>query len=127
MILGIGDSYSVRPGEWHRFWNPSATEDIVFDAKVFPAHQGFERMLHIFYGIAADGHGNEQGFPNFFYLLMLTHMGEVGYPGVKGFVMALLVRVVGWIGRVTGEEERLTIKYYGRPITEEERVKWKLA
>ena len=129
MILkNKNDTYSVVPGEWHRFWNPSATEDIVFDAKVFPAHQGFEKTLHIFYGLVADGRGTKEGFPkSFFHQLMLANMGEVGYPGFMGFVMGLLARVVGFIARATGEEERLTRKYYGSPIDSEQRAKWKVA
>lgn len=122
-----GNTYSVKPGEWHRFFNPSQTETLVFKAKVQPAHQGFEKMLYIFYGLVADGHGTAQGFPkSMFHLLMLTAMGEVGYPGIGGWLMGLLVKTVGWVARISGEEERLTVKYYGRPITDDDRRKWKL-
>lgn len=122
-----GDTYQVQPGEWHRFFNPSSTEDIEFDASVRPAHQGFEKVLHIFYGLAADGLANAEGVPrNIFYLLMLNDMGSVGYPGVSGWLMGLVSGLAGWVARVTGVEERLTVRYYGRPITEEERRKWKV-
>jgi hypothetical protein len=120
-------TYKVQPGEWHRFFNPSKTEDIIFDGKVFPAHQGFEKTLHVFYGLVNDGHGTPEGFPkSLFYQMMLMNMGEVGYPGLLGWSMGLLAAACGWIARVTGEEERLTVKYYGRPITEAERKHWKV-
>lgn len=122
------DSYTVVPGEWHRFFNPSETEDVTFEAKVIPAHQGFEKTLYIFYGLANDGLGDEKGFPkSWVHMLMFPALGEVGYPGVFGLVVGLLSGIVGWYARVSGEEERLTRKYYGRPITEAEKKKWKVA
>ena len=122
------ETYTVKPGEWHRFFNPSETDDLIFDAKVYPAHQGFEKVLHIFYGLVSDGFGTPEGFPkSLFYQLMLMDMGGVGYPGIFGWTTGAVAGFVGWIARVTGEEERLTTKYYGRPITEEERSKWKVA
>ena len=100
----------------------------MFDARIFPAHQGFEKTLHIFYGLVADGHGTPEGLPkSFFHQLMLADMGQVGYPGFVGFVMGLLARAVGLIAKVTGEEEKLTRKYYGAPIEAEDRIKWKVA
>jgi hypothetical protein len=122
-----GETYEVRSGEWHRFFNPSKTEDIIFDAKVTPAHQGFEKNLYIFYGLANDGYATPEGFPkSLFHLMMLANMGAVGWPGVSGFFIGLVQRAVGWIAWLSGEEERLTVKYYGRPITDEERKKWKV-
>ncbi len=121
------ETYQVQPGEWHRLFNPSQTENITLDAKVQPGHQGFEKSMHIFYGLVNDGHGTPEGFPDsMFHLLLLSALGEVGYPGIGGWVMSLFARMVGFIARVSGEEERLTVKYYGRPITEEERRKWKV-
>ncbi|KAK5167024.1 uncharacterized protein LTR77_007753 [Saxophila tyrrhenica] len=120
------ETYRVQPGEWHRFFNPSKTESIVFDGKVEPAHQRFEINLHIFYGLVNDGHGTPEGFPDLWHLLMLTSMAEIGYQGFGGWVMGMVAGVVGFIARVTGEEERLTVKYYGRPITDEEKRKWKV-
>ena len=122
------DSYTVVPGEWHRFFNPSETEDVVFDAKVIPGHQGFEKTLYIFYGLANDGLGDEHGFPkSWVHQMMFPALGEVGYPGLFGVAVSLLSRLVGWYCRVSGEEERLTRRYYGRPITEAEKKKWKVA
>lgn len=122
------DSYTVKPGEWHRFFNPSETEDVVFDAKVVPGHGGFEKTLHIFYGLAADGLSDEQGFPkSWFHQLMFPYLGEVGYPGLFGWAVAFLSTLVGWYAKLSGEEERLTRRYYGAPITREDKVKWKLA
>ena len=57
---------------------------------------------------------------------MLMSMGQVSYPGLFGWTIGLLASGVGLLARLTGEEERLTRKYFGRPITEEERVKWKV-
>ena len=56
---------------------------------------------------------------------MLMNREEVGCPGFGGWLSGVLAGLLGFIARVTGEEERLTRKYYGRPITKEERAKWK--
>ncbi|KAK3700911.1 hypothetical protein LTR37_015714 [Vermiconidia calcicola] len=122
------DPYVVKPGEWHRFFNPSETEDIIFDAKLQPAHQEFEKVLFILYGLVDDGYGTPEGFPkSIFHQLMLSNMGEVAYPGFVGWATGLAAKIAGWIAKVTGEQERLTVKYYGRPITDGERMKWKLS
>ena len=122
-----GETYTVRPGEWHRFFNPSQTETIIWDAKVVPAHQGFEKMLYIYYGLVADGYGTPDGHPkSTYHALMLVNMGEMSFAGIGGFVGKWVAKVIGVIARWTGEEERLVRKYYGRPITEEERRKWKI-
>ena len=55
-----------------------------------------------------------------------ANMGAVGWPGISGFLIGVASKVVGWIAWLSGEEERLTVKYYGRPITDEERKKWKV-
>ena len=121
------ETYQVKPGEWHRFFNPSETETLKFDAKVSPAHQGFEKVLYIFYGLVEDGHGTSEGFPkSIWHLLMLNEMGQVSYPGVSGWLMGLASKFVFMWARWSGEEERLTQKYYGRPITDAERAKWKV-
>lgn len=125
---GKNETYTVKPGEWHRFFNPSPTETIRFDAKVAPAHQGFEKLLHIFYGLVVDGYGNKEGFPkSLFYQLMLMDMGGVSYPGLFGWTFGWAARFVRMVAQATGEEERLTLKYYGRPITDAERRKFKVA
>ena len=128
LTLSKGDSHPIQAGEWHRFFNPSDSKAITFDAKVQPGHQGFEKMLHIFYGLVEDGHGTPEGFPSSLYHhFMLQDMGAVSYPGWKAWFFEQVAKVVGMVARLTGEEERLTQKYYGRPITPDERVKYKIA
>ena len=128
MIFGPGETYDVKPGEWHRFFNPSETEENVFDARVRPAHQGFEKLLYIYYGLVEDGQGTPDGAPkSLFHALLLMRLGEVGYPGFIGWLCGILAVAVGFIAWLTGEEERLTRRYYGKPIaeaTEEERRTW---
>jgi len=119
MTLKKGETYHVQPGEWHRFFNPSQTENIVFEAKVEPAHAGFEKSLYIWYGIAADGHADATGAPkSLLHFLMLASMGDMSTPGLGGWLLGLVVALAGWIGWITGEEERLTRKYYGKPVGE---------
>lgn len=82
----------------------------------------------IFYGLAEDGHSTPEGFPKSgFHLLMLMDFAQMSFPGVGGWFSSWLATVVGLIGRWTGEEERLVQKYYGKPITEEEKRKWNVA
>ncbi|KAK5125053.1 hypothetical protein LTR85_001244 [Meristemomyces frigidus] len=47
-VLRKGETYTVKPGEWHRFFNPRLDETMLFGAKVAPAHQGFEKLLYIY-------------------------------------------------------------------------------
>jgi hypothetical protein len=122
-----GESHSIKPGEWHRFFNPSETEDVVFIGRVHPSHEGFEKTLCIFYGLAADGQGAADGLPkNMFYRLMVLNMSEMGLPGIRGWIIGTMATTAGWIGRILGTEERLTVKYYGRRVTDADRKMWKL-
>ena len=122
MLLEKGQTYRIKPGEWHRFFNPSDTEDIIWSARVYPAHQGFEKVLYIYYGLAEEGHCDAAGAPtSMYYALMLMNMGEVSYPGFVMFFLGFAAVLVGWWARISGEEERLTRKYYGVPITDDNR------
>ncbi|KAK0942025.1 hypothetical protein LTR29_006443 [Friedmanniomyces endolithicus] len=124
-VLRPGETYEVQSGEWHRFVNPSETESVVFETRIQPAHQGFEKLLYIYYGLVEDGYGRPDGAPNsLFHALMLMNMGEVGYPGLVSWLFGIFAMIAGLLARVTGEDERLTRKYYGKPITAAERSKW---
>ncbi|KAK0347279.1 hypothetical protein LTR91_012824 [Friedmanniomyces endolithicus] len=98
MILRPDDTYQVQSEEWHRFFNPSETASIVFEIKIQPAHQGFDKLLYIYYGLADDGHGRPDGAPkSLFHALMLMNMGGVGYPGLVGWLFGVFVVIAGLI------------------------------
>lgn len=48
--IEAGGTAHVPPGTKHRFFNPSETEDVKFEGKVEPAHEGFEQSVYIIYG-----------------------------------------------------------------------------
>lgn len=101
-------------GTKHRFFNPSATEDIEFIGKVVPAHEGFEKTIYIMYGLANDGECDDEGVPTSFVVMCLVgDMGDLKIPGpMKWFGGGLLVKCVAAYARWSGLEERLINKYW---------------
>lgn len=61
----------VPIGTKHRFCNPSKDETVEFVGKVVPAHEGFEKSVHIIYGLAEDGECDAQGLPKSFVHLCI--------------------------------------------------------
>jgi mannose-6-phosphate isomerase-like protein (cupin superfamily) len=60
--LGPGEETTVRPGEWHRWWNPGE-EEVRIRTTVEPA-LNFEEGVLVFWGLCADGHTDEEGRPS---------------------------------------------------------------
>jgi hypothetical protein len=48
------------------FFNPSKEETVEFVGRAVPAHEGFEKSVHIIYELAGDGECNAQGLPKSF-------------------------------------------------------------
>ncbi|KAJ9619867.1 hypothetical protein H2203_008140 [Taxawa tesnikishii (nom. ined.)] len=122
-IYGPGEEVHVAAGKWHRFFNPSETEDMEFEGTVTPAHQGFEIMLHIMYGLARDGLCNKDDpVPKSFVHACLTlAMAEVTFAQWDLWLVSQMAGAVRAWARWTGEEERLIKKYYGKPVGESDR------
>lgn len=89
-----GQSATAKAGEVHRFFNPSAEHPVTFNVLVDPGSRGFERMLQVAYGLAADGLTNAKGVPkNAFHTALLVRWGDTNMPGL----LSLLEPVLRWL------------------------------
>lgn len=92
--LSPGHSATAKPGELHRFFNPSADQPVTFDVTIAPGSPGFERMLQVMYGLAADGRTNAKGIPtNSWHTALIVRWGDTNMPGV----LSLLEPVLRWM------------------------------
>ena len=110
MILKPGESYLVKVGEVHRFFNPSHTE-IKFRNDVRPGHTGFENTLRILSGLAADGLYNDKGIPkNFTHLAICGIMSDMRLPGFMALTTPIL-KFIAARAKKKGVEQQLLDKY----------------
>lgn len=79
IYLMPGESYKVKTGEVHNFFNPS-NKPVTFQLKFFPGHAGMENMLRIVYGLAADGLTNKKGLPKSILVSALIMKMSDSYP-----------------------------------------------
>jgi mannose-6-phosphate isomerase-like protein (cupin superfamily) len=111
--LSPGESATVPIDTYHRFFNPSTTEDCWFDTDVRPAHEGFEKGIYILYGLANDGECNEEGIPkSIMHLCLIADMSDLFFPGVMGSIGLPFMKAMAAYGRWSGEEERLLKRYW---------------
>lgn len=122
MVLGSstykftpGESGTVPIGMKHKWFNASDSEELRFQGKIKPAHEGFEKCLHIIYGLDADGETDDKGLPKSLVHLCITGvMGDMKWPGWMAWVGGnWIMRAVAAYGRWSGEEERLLKRYWG--------------
>lgn len=94
MILAPGQSATAKAGEVHRFFNPSNDQPVTFDVTIAPGSPGFERMLQVAYGLAADGLTNGKGIPKHpYHIALIIRWGDTNMPGV----LSLLEPLLRWI------------------------------
>ena len=111
-ILPPGRSVTVIPGEVHHFFNPGK-EEVEMKVKLQPAREGFEKGLYILYGLARDGKSADGGRPNSLMDgAMICSMSDMWPPGLMGIVMMPLLKILAFIGRISGIEERLVRQYW---------------
>ena len=110
LILKPGESYLVKRGEVHRFFNPGHTE-IRFRNEVVPGHEGLENTLRIFCGLATDGLYNKKNIPkDFRHLAICGIMSDMRLPGL----MVLTTPLLKWVAARAskkGIEQQLINKY----------------
>lgn len=112
LTLKPGESAEVPIGKIHTFTTPK-DQQVRFKAEIMPAHAGFERFLHIMYGLANDGLAGADGLPtSFVHKALLTSMSDIRFAGPSGLLANTLIGVVAWYGRWSGEEERLLKRYW---------------
>ncbi|MCC3156195.1 cupin domain-containing protein [Hymenobacter sp. 15J16-1T3B] len=90
--LRPGDTATVPRGVHHRFFSTSSAPTR-FRVTISPGHAGFENMLKIAYGMAADGLTDQRSTPKKFWQMgVAVHLSDTNVPGVLGLLMPLLRR-----------------------------------
>ncbi|MFM7024245.1 MAG: cupin domain-containing protein [Flavobacteriales bacterium] len=104
IILNTGDSYTVKPNSFHRFWNPSPDEEVVTCVELRPALKT-EYCLETIYAIAQKGGGNKDGLPKNplqFAALLHEYYGELFVVGPPIFMQKFMAKVVGKFAKILG-------------------------
>jgi quercetin dioxygenase-like cupin family protein len=108
--LRAGDAKTAFASTLHNFKNPTS-KTTRFLVEIRPGSTGFEQMLQIVYGLAADGKANKQGLPkNIYHLAVIFELGEGRLPGVMSLMMPVF-RVLAARARKKGIEQELIKKY----------------
>ena len=112
MVLSPGESVTVTPGEVHHFFNPGDGE-VEMRVELRPAREGFEKGLYVLYGLARDGKSKRGGVPNsLMHAAVVSSMADMWPAGWRGAVLTPVLKILGFLGRVSGLEERLVRRYW---------------
>jgi len=115
--LQAEDTFTVRPGTIHRFFNPG-NEPVVFQTLITPGCEGFERSLRILYGLATDGLTNKKAMPrSLTHLAIIAHISDMHSPGLLS-MLAPLMRRLTRKAQQSGEMEALISRYCSEAIPE---------
>ena len=110
LILQPGESYTVQPMQLHGFFNPGNNE-IRFNIKIQPGHEGFENTLRIIYGLASDGLTDEKSIPkSLMHTAVVVTMSDMNAPGLLTWMSPLLK----WLAnkaKSNGLQQQLIAKY----------------
>ncbi|KAK4692113.1 hypothetical protein P7C71_g5026, partial [Lecanoromycetidae sp. Uapishka_2] len=109
-VFKPGETAEVPVGTKHRFFNANSDKDVEYMVELRPAHEGFEKALHIMYGLARDGEVGPDALPKSFVVQCL--MAEMGDMSPPGWTVKPLLKAVAAYARWMGEEERLLKKYW---------------
>lgn len=111
IMLNPGESYLVKKGESHRFFNPGQ-QQITFTNKVVPGSTGLENTLRILCGLAADGLYTKGDIPkNIYHMGICAVMSDMRLTGIMGLITTPLVRQLARYGKKKGVEVELIKKY----------------
>lgn len=111
ILLQPGESYRVKKGEVHRFFNPGS-EQITFTNKVEPGSAGLENTLRILCGLAEEGLYSTSGIPRHpLHLAVCAGMSDMRLTGWKGKLTGPFISLLFWIAVKTGVKQALIKKY----------------
>ncbi len=111
IYLKPGESYLVKRGENHRFFNQN-DHPITFTNKVVPGSTGLENTLRILCGLAQDGQYSKANIPsNLYHMGICAVMSDMRLTGLAGLITTPLVKVLAHLGRRKGIEVALVKKY----------------
>mgnify|MGYP001156557903 CR=1 FL=1 len=81
--LKKGESATAPIDSLHRFFNPSASEKVVFNVLLQPGSAGFETTLQVAYGLARDGRTNRKGIPkSLYHMALIIQWSDTNLPGL---------------------------------------------
>lgn len=110
-ILQPGESYLVKMGEEHCFFNPG-NQPITFTNKVEPGSTGLENTLRILCGLAQDGKYTKQDIPsNPYHMGVCAEMSDMRLTGIMGMLTTPLVKILGYIAKRKGIQKKLELTY----------------
>ncbi|MBV6439379.1 MAG: cupin domain-containing protein [Haliscomenobacteraceae bacterium CHB4] len=94
--LKKGESATAPVGSLHRFFNPSASEKVVFNVLLQPGSAGFETTLQVAYGLARDGRTSRKGIPkSLYHMALIIQWSDTNIPGL----FTLFEPVMRWLAR----------------------------
>jgi quercetin dioxygenase-like cupin family protein len=113
--LGAGETISVMPGTWHRWWN-AGQDEVQIRARIEPALR-FEEAILVAWGLCTEGHTNAEGRPSPLLgaLLATRYRREIRYRRPPDAVQRLLFPALAALARRRGLER--TIDRYLDPET----------
>lgn len=89
--LQKGESATAPIGSLHRFFNPSATEKVVFNVLLQPGSEGFETTLQVAYGLARDGRTSPKGIPkSLYHMALIIRWSDTNIPGIFTVIEPLM-------------------------------------
>lgn len=105
--LGAGETLTVTPGSWHRWWNAGEIE-VKITVRVEPA-LNFEDALLVFWGLCADGRTNAEGRPSPLLgaLVATRYRRELRYRQPADGVQRLLFPALAALARVRGSQRTI--------------------
>jgi mannose-6-phosphate isomerase-like protein (cupin superfamily) len=105
--LTAGESLTVAPGTWHRWWN-AGEEEVRARARVEPALR-FEEAILAAWGLCADGHTDAEGRPSPLYgaLLATRFRREIRFRQPPDVLQRLLFGPLAAVARRRGLERTL--------------------
>lgn len=109
-ILRPNETYCVPSNQVHSFFNPGEKE-IRFNAKITPAHKGFENSLRILYGLAEDGLTDNKSIPkSLYHVAIIGSMSDSYLPGVMK-ILTPIFNLLAKRAKNNGLEKHLLEKY----------------
>lgn len=111
VLLVPGESYLVRKGEPHRFFNIDDT-NVTFTNRVEPGSKGLEDTLRILCGLSEDGLYSKVNIPrNPLHIAVCGEMSDMWLAGWKGKISDPLIKLLAWVACKRGVKEKLVKKY----------------
>jgi quercetin dioxygenase-like cupin family protein len=108
--LKKGETITAKIGDRHRFFNTSGKQ-VKFNCELLPAHEGFENVLRIGFGLANDGYAGSNGMPkSLIHNGVLMNLGDGYFVGVFS-LFEKLFRLIGRTKKAKQVEKELIEKY----------------